>query len=223
MNKYIAELIGTFFLVLTIGCTVIGSGAGALAPLAIGSALMVMIFAGGHISGAPFQSGRYVGRLAAREVRGQRCGTIHDFSDYRSDVGGVCCQVFEGSDRSHATPASYRAGPSCRVSFHLCACLRGAEHRHRQGYVWQFFLWAGNRIHGNGGGIFRRQHFWWGVQPSGRGGHLDHGVIVLGQYLDLPCGRFCRWRGGRGYFQGAEPRRQISARTDSCRDRRTLR
>ena len=54
MNKYIAEFIGTFFLVLTIGCTVIGSGAGAFAPLAIGSALMVMIFAGGHISGAHF-------------------------------------------------------------------------------------------------------------------------------------------------------------------------
>ena len=54
MNKYIAEFIGTFFLVLTVGCTVIGSGAGALAPLAIGSALMVMIFAGGHISGAHF-------------------------------------------------------------------------------------------------------------------------------------------------------------------------
>jgi Glycerol uptake facilitator and related permeases (Major Intrinsic Protein Family) len=54
MNKYIAEFIGTFFLVLTIGCTVIGSGAGAFAPLAIGSALMVMVFAGGHISGAHF-------------------------------------------------------------------------------------------------------------------------------------------------------------------------
>ena len=52
MNKYIAELIGTFFLVLTIGCTVI-SGV-ALAPLAIGAALMVMIFAGGHVSGAHF-------------------------------------------------------------------------------------------------------------------------------------------------------------------------
>lgn len=51
MNKYIAEFIGTFFLVLTIGCAVIGNGAGALAPVAIGSALMVMIFAGGHISG----------------------------------------------------------------------------------------------------------------------------------------------------------------------------
>jgi aquaporin Z len=54
MNKYIAEFIGTFFLVLTIGCTVIGHGAGPFAPLAIGSALMVMIFAGGHISGGHF-------------------------------------------------------------------------------------------------------------------------------------------------------------------------
>src|SRR5580692_3874 len=54
MQKYVAEFIGTFFLVLTVGCTVIGNGAGALAPLAIGSALMVMIFAGGHISGGHF-------------------------------------------------------------------------------------------------------------------------------------------------------------------------
>src|SRR5258707_2872330 len=54
MQKYFAEFIGTFFLVLTIGCTVVGHGAGPLAPLAIGSALMVMIFAGGHISGGHF-------------------------------------------------------------------------------------------------------------------------------------------------------------------------
>jgi aquaporin Z len=54
MNKYIAEFIGTFFLVLTIGCTVIPGAAGVIAPLAIGAALMVMIFAGGHISGAHF-------------------------------------------------------------------------------------------------------------------------------------------------------------------------
>jgi len=54
MNKYIAELIGTFFLVLTIGCTVIGGGSGVIPPLAIGSGLMVMIYAIGHISGAHF-------------------------------------------------------------------------------------------------------------------------------------------------------------------------
>src|SRR5256714_9669019 len=54
MNKYIAEFIGTFFLVLTVGCTGIGAGAGVIAPLAIGAALMVMVFAGGHISGAHY-------------------------------------------------------------------------------------------------------------------------------------------------------------------------
>ncbi len=54
MNKYLTELIGTFFLVLTVGCTVIGGGAGVLAPLAIGSALMVMVYAGGHISGGHY-------------------------------------------------------------------------------------------------------------------------------------------------------------------------
>ena len=54
MNKYIAEFIGTFFLVLTIGCTGIGAGAGVIAPLAIGAVLMVMVYAGGHISGAHY-------------------------------------------------------------------------------------------------------------------------------------------------------------------------
>ncbi len=53
MKKYIVEFIGTFFLILTICMTVIG-GTGAMAPLAIGSALMVMVFAGGHISGAHY-------------------------------------------------------------------------------------------------------------------------------------------------------------------------
>ena len=54
MKKYIAEFIGTFFLVLTVGCTVIPGAAGVIAPLAIGGALMVMVFAGGHISGGHF-------------------------------------------------------------------------------------------------------------------------------------------------------------------------
>ena len=54
MSKYAVELIGTFFLVLTIGLVVIEPGAGAFAPVAIGSVLMVMIYAGGHISGAHY-------------------------------------------------------------------------------------------------------------------------------------------------------------------------
>ena len=54
MKKYLVEFIGTFFFIFTIGCTVIPPNAGALAPLAIGASLMVMVFAGGHVSGGHF-------------------------------------------------------------------------------------------------------------------------------------------------------------------------
>ena len=56
LRKLIVEAIGTFFFVLTIGQVVVGAEgpAAALAPLAIGSALMVMIYAGGHISGGHY-------------------------------------------------------------------------------------------------------------------------------------------------------------------------
>ena len=46
MRKYITEFIGTFFLVLIIAMTGV--------PIVIGSVLMVMVFAGGHISGAHY-------------------------------------------------------------------------------------------------------------------------------------------------------------------------
>ena len=52
MRKYVTEFIGTFFFVLTVGCTVLGKVE--LAPLAIGSVLMVMVYAGGHISGGHY-------------------------------------------------------------------------------------------------------------------------------------------------------------------------
>jgi aquaporin Z len=53
-RKLVIEAIGTFFLVLTIGMVVIEPGAGAMAPLAIGAVLMVMVYAGGHVSGAHY-------------------------------------------------------------------------------------------------------------------------------------------------------------------------
>lgn len=53
--KYLYELIGTFFLVLTVGMTVFGpNNLGNFAPLAIGSILAVMVYAGGHISGGHY-------------------------------------------------------------------------------------------------------------------------------------------------------------------------
>ena len=81
MNKYIVEFVGTFFLVLTIGLTVVGGGAGVIPPLAIGAGLMVMVYAGRHVSGAHFNPAVTL----AVWMRG-RCDT-KDVAPY------VACQV----------------------------------------------------------------------------------------------------------------------------------
>ena len=72
MKKYLVEFIGTFFFVLTICMTVLG-GAANFAPIAIGSALMVMVFAGGHISGGHYNPAVTLGvflrgKLDAKDV-----------------------------------------------------------------------------------------------------------------------------------------------------------
>lgn len=51
-RKLVVELVGTFFFVFTIGMAV--GTKSPLAPLAIGTALMIMVFAGGHISGGHY-------------------------------------------------------------------------------------------------------------------------------------------------------------------------
>jgi aquaporin Z len=64
-RKLVVEFVGTFFLVFTVGASV-RSGT-SLAPLAIGSALMVMVYAGGHISGGHYNPAVTVAAL----VRGR--------------------------------------------------------------------------------------------------------------------------------------------------------
>jgi aquaporin Z len=52
MTKYLTEFVGTLFLVLTIGLTILGQSP--MAPLAIGASLMIMVYMGGHISGGHY-------------------------------------------------------------------------------------------------------------------------------------------------------------------------
>lgn len=61
MKRYGVEFVGTFFLVLVVGLSVVPAVAGIraptadhMAPLAIGFTLMVMVYAGGHISGGHY-------------------------------------------------------------------------------------------------------------------------------------------------------------------------
>lgn len=73
IRKLLTEFIGTFFLVFTIGMVVPHAGeANVIAPLAIGSALMVMVYAGGHVSGGHYNPAVSLavllrGRIAASE------------------------------------------------------------------------------------------------------------------------------------------------------------
>lgn len=69
-RKLVVEAVGTFFLMLTVGLVVTGDNA-ALAPLAIGSALMIMVYAGGHISGGHYNPAVTLGVF----LRGKATGT----------------------------------------------------------------------------------------------------------------------------------------------------
>jgi aquaporin Z len=116
MNKYIAEFIGTFFLVLTIGCTGIGASAGVIAPLAIGAALMVMVFAGGHISGAHYNPAVTLGVL----IRGKlKAADVVPYWIAQCVAAAVAAIVVSKILRAGAavTPIAPKLGPALLAEF----------------------------------------------------------------------------------------------------------
>jgi len=52
VNRYVTELIGTFFLVFTIGLVLLSGTE--LAPIAIGMMLTALVYMGAHVSGAHY-------------------------------------------------------------------------------------------------------------------------------------------------------------------------
>jgi aquaporin Z len=102
VRKYVVELVGTFFLVFTVCATAFVSGS--LAPLAIGAALMVMIYAGGHISGGHYNPAVTVAAL----VRGRI--SVGDAIGYwiAQFVGGVLAALIARGvvPRGHVTAMS---------------------------------------------------------------------------------------------------------------------
>ncbi len=162
MKKYITEFIGTFFLVLTIGCTVIPGAAGVIAPLAIGSILMVMIFAGGHISGAHYNPGVTL----AVWLRG-RCET-KDVVPYvlSQIIGAVVAAAVVGFLYGSGTPMTLASVPKAFLaellfSFGLCyvvlntATAKGTANQSFYGLAIGFTVMAGAfAVGGISGGAF---------------------------------------------------------------------
>ena len=115
MNKYVTEFIGTFFLVLTIGCSVVIGGAGVIAPLAIGSALMVMIYAGGHLSGGHYNPAVTLGVW----LRG-RCAATDVIPYWVAQIfGGVlaACVLNYLKGEAVAKPMVLKVGPALVAEF----------------------------------------------------------------------------------------------------------
>lgn len=91
--KYLSEFLGTYFLVLTIGCNVLTGSVGA--AVSIGSMLMIMIYALGSVSGAHFNPAVTVAVLLA-SPRAWRGNLAQPFGKYAAMyvlfqlLGGLC-------------------------------------------------------------------------------------------------------------------------------------
>jgi len=115
MPKYIVELIGTFFLVFTVGMSVIKPDIGNFAPLAIGSALMVMVYAGGHISGGHYNPAVTLavflrGKCPASDVPGYMISQV-----VGAVIAAVAALYLKGNPE--LTAGELKAGPSLLAEF----------------------------------------------------------------------------------------------------------
>ena len=219
MNKYIAEFIGTFFLVLTIGCTGIGASAGVIAPLAIGAALMVMVFAGGHISGAHYNPAVTLGVL----IRG-KLKSVNVIPYWIAQCVAAAIAAFVVSKILRAgvavTPIiTKNSDPPCLrsfLTFALVYVVLNAATAER--YIRQFVLWPGNWDDSHDGSICSWRYLRRCVQPRRRHRHFDIRYIYLEQHLNIPGSRLRWWR-RRGHRVQLD---QSAGTSDTNRDIRVL-
>ena len=150
-RKVAVEGIGTFFLMLTIGLAVQEPGAGTMAPLAIGTVLMVMVYAGGHVSGAHYNPAVTLAVL----VRGR--ATPHDLVGYwvlqivAAALAAVTVLWFKG--QGPLMPMDIEIGPVLMAEFLFTfalafvvlnvATVRGVEGNSYYGLAIGFTVMAG--------------------------------------------------------------------------------
>lgn len=108
-RKLGAELIGTFFLVFTVGAASAKTGAGALAPFAIGGVLMVMVFAGGHVSGAHYNPAVTVAIMIRGKIKSHEAFAYIVAQLAAAGAAGLLVRSIDGAGVKGAPAAVWKA------------------------------------------------------------------------------------------------------------------
>ena len=100
-----AEFIGTFLLVITV-CAAISpkTGAGTLAPLAIGAVLTAMVYAGGRISGGHYNPAVSIAVMIRGKLRAAECLAYTAAQLAAGAVGGLTARAITGRGRPATSP-----------------------------------------------------------------------------------------------------------------------
>jgi aquaporin Z len=182
-RKLVVEFIGTFFLVYTVAmATNPKTGAGTLAPLAIGAVLMVMVFAGGHISGGHYNPAVSTAVLIRRRMSGTEWVTYVIAQLIAGVLAGLLARGVSGAGSAAALASSWKMlVVEFLFSFALAyvvlnvATARGTEGNSFYGLAIGFTVGAGAFAVGglSGGafnpavalgasvlGIFKWSHYW---------------------------------------------------------------
>jgi aquaporin Z len=227
-RKLVVEFIGTFFLVFTVGMAV--ATAGSLAPLAIGAALMVMVFAGGHISGGHYNPAVSTAVLARGKM------TVGEYVPYvvTQAVGGILAAlVVRGLGYApHAAAAVAGSGKMLIVEFLFTFALawvvlnvataRGTENNSFYGLAIGFTVATGAFAVGSvsGGafnpavalgasvmGMFAWSHIWIYLLAELVGGAVAAGVFLFTQPAEK----------ADGQLRAVEPDGQVAQQAGNSR------
>src|SRR3954467_14496991 len=113
--KYAVEAIGTFFLVFTIGAAVAAHSA--LAPPATRAALMVMVYAGGHLSGGHYNPAVTLAALIRHRI-GLRNAVGYWVSQFGAGlVAALLVRTIIDPTQTAATATTTLNGPTVLAAF----------------------------------------------------------------------------------------------------------
>ncbi len=115
MHKYLTEFIGTLFLVLTIGLTV--TAGSTFAPLAIGLSLMIMVYAGGHVSGGHYNPAVSLAALMSGALPTSQFGPYVAAQVAGATIAALLVQVITGQTFAPAPGANVTTMAALLVEF----------------------------------------------------------------------------------------------------------